>query len=156
MKAYFGINSEEKHELVAFLNHAVANNYALYINTLNCHWNVEDPRFIALHKMFESQYEALAESGDLLAERIRQMGYKVKASVKSFAEKADFESIDEHSSADEMIAQLAISHEKTTLSFRKLSELAEKYSDYGLVDLLGSLIREHEKTAWFLRSHLNI
>jgi len=154
MKVQFGLEGDGQSELSVGLNKVLANTYSLYINTLNCHWNIEDPSFIALHEMFQSQYEDLAEAGDLLGERLRQMGEKVPASLRFFAENSSFEDIDEHASAKQMITQLASFHEKAIISLRDLSDIAEKYKDYGLVDLLGSLLREHEKTAWFLRSHV--
>ena len=82
------------------------------------------------------------------------MGEKVPASLQHFAAHSDLPAIDPHHSGDQMLSALATAHEKTILEFRKISALADEYQDYGLVDLLGGLLRDHEKTAWFLRSHL--
>ena len=46
----------------------------LYTKTLNYHWNITGPEFIALHLLLEEQYDALAESIDEIAERVRKMG----------------------------------------------------------------------------------
>ncbi len=154
MKVNFGLDSKKIHDLSQYLEKALANTYALYINTLNCHWNLEDPRFLFLHEMLQEQYEELAKSGDEIAERIRQMGVKVSASLPYFAKQAEIEPLPEKLSGDQMIAVLAESHEKIIRDFRTLSEIAEEHKDYGLVDMLGGLLRYHEKTAWFLRSHL--
>ncbi|MCF7852590.1 MAG: DNA starvation/stationary phase protection protein [Simkaniaceae bacterium] len=154
MKVNFGLKQSAVLDLANHLNRALANTYALYINTLNCHWNIEDARFIALHEMLQDQYEQLAENGDIIAERIRQMGEKVEASLVHFSHHTKIEAINPEASADEMLEKLAAAHEKIIKELRELSELGEKYKDYGLVDLLGGLLRDHEKTAWFLRSHL--
>ncbi len=154
MKVHFGLDQNKIDHLAKLMSKALANTYALYINTLSCHWNLEDPRFLFLHEMLQKQYEQLAENGDEIAERIRQMGVKVEASLASFAKHTDISPIGENLSGDQMLSILASSHEKVTLDLRHLSEVAEEYKDYGLVDLLGGLLRDHEKTAWFLRSHL--
>lgn len=154
MKTHFGLSADQIKILAPRLYQAVATTYALYFNTLSCHWNLEDSNFISLHEMLQSQYEQLAENGDLLAERIRQMGEKVSASLRIFASKSKLADIQENASTAEMLAALAESHEQIILEFRALSTLAEEAKDYGLVDLLGGLLRDHEKTAWVLRSHL--
>lgn len=153
MKPKFGLDEKGIQQIAGHLQKSVAHTYALYIATLNCHWNIEDPRFHFLHEMFQSQYENLAENGDLLAERIRQMGVKVTASLSQFSKDSSFK-IDAHAQTDEMLELLAKGHEEAIIHLRELSELGEQYKDFGLVDLLGGILRDHEKTAWFLRSHL--
>ncbi|MCB1119100.1 MAG: hypothetical protein KDK65_03985 [Chlamydiia bacterium] len=37
---------------------------------------------------------------------------------------------------------------------RSLSSLSDRSGDYGLTDLLGGILRDHEKAVWFLSSHL--
>ena len=48
--------------------------FVLYTKTLNYHWNITGPEFISLHLLLEDQYDDLAESIDLIAERVRKMG----------------------------------------------------------------------------------
>ena len=71
-------------KLAADLNEALATTYMLYVKTQNFHWNVEGSDFYSLHKMFEGQYEELAEAVDTLAERVRQLGFKAAGSMKEF------------------------------------------------------------------------
>lgn len=154
MQVHFGIEGQKNRDLAVKLQKALANTFGLYLNTFNCHWNMEDPRFFFLHKMLQDQYETLAENIDEIAERIRQMGEKVPTALSHFAKQSDIQEISEHAPANEMLTKLADAHEKVILDLRNLSDLAEKYHDFGLVDLLGKLLRDHEKTAWVLRSHL--
>ena len=46
-------------EVVKHLNIVLAETYALYLKTQNCHWNVTGPNFHSLHSMFEEQYKEL-------------------------------------------------------------------------------------------------
>ena len=154
MKPNFGIDESFTKKINEQLVVLLANNYSLYFNTLNAHWNIEDSRFIALHEMLETQYKALADAGDEIAERIRQMGYKAPGSMQAMVQKATLKNVEESSTADKMIAHLASCHETSVVFMREFSKLGEEAGDYGLVDMLGTLIRDHEKTAWILRSHL--
>jgi starvation-inducible DNA-binding protein len=154
MRPHFGLELDQIKEIISFLNTAVANTYSLAIDTLNCHWNLEDPGFLFIHEMLQEQYQQLIENGDLLGERIRQMGEKVPASLATFAKNQTLSPTKETASCKEMLSHLASSHETLILDLRKLSSIGEEYGDFGLVDLLGGILRDHEKTAWILRSHL--
>jgi starvation-inducible DNA-binding protein len=55
------------HKLAVML----ADQFLLYTETRNAHWNVEGGDFYARHKFFEEQYEQLDETMDDIAERIR-------------------------------------------------------------------------------------
>lgn len=154
MKPNFGIDENHTKKIVNQLKIVLANTYSLYFQTLQAHWNLEDPGFFFLHEMFQKQYETLAENGDLIAERIRQMGEKITGTLKAFSKDETFESFDVNSDVKTTISHLANCHEKAIKSLRDLSVLGEEAQDFGLVDLLGGILRDHEKTAWILRSHL--
>ncbi|GAB4231322.1 MAG: Dps family protein [Chlamydiales bacterium] len=154
MKPNFGLSQEQIEHLSKELYRLLSNTFALYVATLSSHWNIEDPRFYSLHKMLEKQYEALAENCDVIAERIRMMGKKVSASLKKFENASEMEDIEEIITSDQMLERLAVSHEKLIKDIRELSQIAEEYGDAGLTDMLGTLVRFHEKTTWFIRSHL--
>ena len=53
--------------------------------THNFHWNVTGPMFETLHLMLERQYSALALAVDLVAERIRALGFPAPATYSEFA-----------------------------------------------------------------------
>ena len=57
------------------LSRLLADTYTLYLKTHNFHWNVTGPMFQTLHLMFETQYNELALAVDLIAERIRALGF---------------------------------------------------------------------------------
>lgn len=154
MKSKFGLTDEQKQKIADQLGVLLASNYGLYFNTLNAHWNMEDSRFLFLHEMLEEQYKSLADAGDEIAERIRQMGHKAPGSFKKLAESNSFTDLSEEASADQMLTHLAECHEAAIQKCREISVLGEECGDFGLVDMLGGLLRDHEKTAWMLRSHL--
>lgn len=149
-------SQESTNSIVGALTALLSNNYILYFKTLNCHWNVEDPSFLSLHELFEHQYIALAKQGDEIAERIRILGRKVPGNLRTFLEMGTLEEISEDYSAKEMLEKLNKSHEKMILQLREDILLSDELGDPGTTDLLTDILRFHEKTAWFLRSHVYV
>jgi len=154
MHVHCGLKKEGVEELSKKLAVVLSDTFVLYVKTLNCHWNVEDPRFISLHELFQTQYEALAESVDEWAERMRMIGARAPGALSEYLKHTTLKEIHGKLSGNEMLEELAFSHESAIKELRALIELADKHGDSGLNDLASQKLREHEKTAWFLRSHL--
>ncbi|MEI9933365.1 MAG: ferritin-like domain-containing protein [Ferruginibacter sp.] len=62
MKANTGISEKNAKEVASILNKILADEFLLYTKTRNYHWNIEGPNFMEIHKILESQYEALMKS----------------------------------------------------------------------------------------------
>lgn len=140
--------------MIQRLKKILANTHLLYVKTLNYHWNVEDGRFAMLHALFQDQYESLAGYVDEFAERIRMLGEKAPGTLKDFLELGTVSEGNSGKSGDEMIADLAKSHEAAVLELREGIKEAEGQGDPGTADLMVDALRDHEKAAWFLKSHL--
>src|SRR6202007_2147649 len=83
MKANIGITEENRTAVSAQLAKLLADEFVLYTKTRNAHWNVEGPDFHSMHLFFESQYEALDETMDSVAERIRMLGHYAPGTLKN-------------------------------------------------------------------------
>jgi len=70
-----GISESGRKAIADGLSHVMADTYSLYLKTHNYHWNVTGPMFRTLHLMFEEQYKEFWTAVDLIAERIRALGY---------------------------------------------------------------------------------
>src|SRR6266568_202606 len=79
-----GIGENERSAIAAGLSRLLADTYTLYLKTHNFHWNVTGPMFQTLHLMFETQYNELALAVDLIAERIRALGFPAPGSYQEF------------------------------------------------------------------------
>ena len=64
-----GIDAKTRKKVAGALEQVLTDTYALYTKTHGYHWNVEGPRFSQLHLLFETQYNELWTSLDLMAER---------------------------------------------------------------------------------------
>jgi starvation-inducible DNA-binding protein len=62
----------------------LADEYVLYTKTRNAHWNIQGNNFMELHKLFESQYNALDIIIDDTAEIVRALCHFALGSLKNF------------------------------------------------------------------------
>jgi starvation-inducible DNA-binding protein len=158
MSAYtqidIGIPDAERQAIAEGTSRVLADTYTLYLKTHNFHWNVEGPMFNTLHLMFETQYTELALAVDLIAERIRALGFPAPGSYREFAELSSIEDAVGRPSAMEMIAHLAKDQETVVRTARQVFALAAEAHDEPTADLLTQRMQVHEKTAWMLRAML--
>lgn len=156
MKSNVGLSDSSVEVTVARLVPLVADINQLLIKNLGYHWNVEDPRFQSLHNLFEEGYDELFADLDVVAERIRMLGKRAPQSLKELASASRLGDTKEAKSSDEMLEFLAQDYESLLVWIREDIESAEKQGDPGTADMLTALLRQYEKRAWFLRSHLNL
>jgi starvation-inducible DNA-binding protein len=149
-----GISAKERKQIAEGLSHVLADTYTLYLKTHNFHWNVTGPMFNTLHLMFEGHYNELALAVDLIAERIRALGFPAPGSYKAYAKLSSIEEAEGVPAAEEMIAQLVKGHEAVARTARGVFPAVEKASDQPTADLLTQRMQVHEKTAWMLRALL--
>lgn len=142
--------------VVKVLKTTLADTFVLYLKTLNYHWHVTGSSFYSLHKLFEEQYLALAESLDVLAERIRQHNEIAPATFKSILHHAQLEESDRLLSSNEMINDLINSHSAINEYCKKGIEIAGKIHDDATIDLLTQRVVYHEKVIWMLKSNISI
>ena len=154
MQIDIGIAEQDRQAIAEGLSRLLADTYTLYLKTHNFHWNVTGPMFQTLHLMFETQYNELALAVDLIAERIRSLGFPAPGSYKAYAELASIEETEGVPSAEDMIRLLVAGQETVVRTARSIFPVAESAADEATADLLTQRIQIHEKTAWMLRSLL--
>ena len=154
MEIDIGINKEDRAKIAKGLSKLLADSYTLYLTTHNFHWNVTGPMFNTLHLMFEGQYTELAIAVDLIAERIRALGFPAPGSYKEFEKLASLKQPEGVPTAEEMIRLLVQGHEGVAKTARTVASPANKASDEPTLDLITQRLQVHEKTAWMLRSLL--
>ena len=150
-----GISRENLKKIANILNDDLADEYVLLTKTRNYHWNVEDPRFNDLHKFFEEQYELISASVDELAERVRAVGGKSRATLKEFINSSEIkEDVGSFPDADTMLGNLLTDHETIIKTLRKNIKECQDLEDEGTANFLTDKMEEHEKMAWMLRSFI--
>lgn len=154
MPINIGIEEHDRSEIAQGLSHLLADTYTLYLKTHNFHWNVTGPMFQTLHLMFEQQYNELALAVDLIAERIRALGFPAPGTYKEFVELSSIREEEGVPSAQEMIRKLVEGQEAVVRTARSIFPAVERSHDEPTADLLTQRMQVHEKTAWMLRSLL--
>jgi starvation-inducible DNA-binding protein len=149
-----GIDKENRARIAEGLGRLLADTYTLYLKTHNFHWNVTGPMFNTLHLMFEQQYNELALAVDLVAERIRALGFPAPGSYREFGKLTSIAEADGVPGAQEMIRQLAEGQEAVVRTARAIFPVVDAVNDEPTADLLTQRMQVHEKNAWMLRSML--
>jgi starvation-inducible DNA-binding protein len=155
MQVDIGIDADTRKEIADGLSRLLADTYTLYLKTHYFHWNVTGPMFQTLHLMFETQYTELALAVDLIAERIRALGFPAPGSYTEYAKLSSIPETTGVPKATEMIKLLVEGQEAVCRTARSIYAAAEKASDEPTADLLTQRLQLHEKTAWMLRSLLD-
>ncbi|MFC5476243.1 Dps family protein [Paraherbaspirillum soli] len=149
-----GINDKDRKKIADGLSKLLADTYTLYLKTHNFHWNVTGPMFNTLHLMFEAQYNELWLAVDLVAERIRALGYPAPGTYKALAKLTSITEEEGVPTATEMIQQLVAGQEAVTRTARSIFPVVDAADDAPTADLLTQRMQLHEKNAWMLRSLL--
>lgn len=154
MNIDIGIDAKKREDIANGLSKVLADTYTLYLQTHNFHWNVTGPMFQTLHLMFETHYDELALAVDLVAERIRALGFPAPATYAQFAKLSSVKEVEGVPKAQEMIRTLVTGHETVARTARGVFTTANDANDQPTCDLLTQRMQTHEKTAWMLRSLL--
>ena len=149
-----GISTGDRAKIADGLAKLLADSYTLYLMTHNFHWNVTGPMFNTLHVMFMGQYTEQWTALDLIAERIRSLGFPAPGTYREFAKLASIKEVEGNPKALDMVRHLVAAQEATARTARALFPAVEKANDQPTMDLLTQRLDVHEKTAWMLRSLL--
>lgn len=149
-----GIDLEARRRVAKELTTVLADTYALYFKTHAFHWNVTGPHFEPLHELFGEQYEDLWEAVDVLAERIRALGFYAPISHQEMMANASIASSSEVPTSRGMIRTLADDNEQAARSLRRAIEAADDADDDATENLLVEQLEAREKAAWMLRAFL--
>lgn len=156
MKTQIGIKDSNMEAVAQELGKILADENILYLKTKNAHWNVQGHDFHEKHIFFEGQFQQLDSIIDRVAERIRSIGHFAPASMKAFLELTRFtETLHKQNDAPGFISELLCDHESIIITLReKIHPFGNDFKDLGSADFITGIMEEHEKMAWFLRSHL--
>lgn len=149
-----GIDPKDRQAIAEGLSRLLADTYSLYLKTHNFHWNVTGPMFNTLHLMFETQYTELALAVDLIAERIRSLGFPAPGTYSEYAKLSSIAETPGVPKAEEMIRLLVQGQESVVRTARSIFPVVDAANDEPSADLLTQRMQIHEKTAWMLRSLL--
>lgn len=144
-----------KSEMVAELNHLLADHFALFIKTKSFHWHVKGPRFRDLHLLFDEQATQIHAQIDVIAERARKLRGDTVTSLAMITEQSRIkDQTSTNLSAEDMIAQLVTDNETMVANLKAMKDVAEASGDNATDGLIDDWTDEAEGRVWFLNSIL--
>lgn len=147
-----GIAQEHRREISEHLSAILTDTYYLVIKTHIYHWNVVGPLFRAIHEMTEEQYKDLFDAADVIAERIRALGFHAPITEAAGPRQSVVSMETGAKSARDMVEDLIHDHEAAIRKMRTAAALAEEHEDYVTNDMLTARMTFHEKAVWMLRA----
>lgn len=124
--------------------------YELLLASQLVHWNVKGELFLPIHQLTEQHYEALFDTLDVLAERMRALGTEVPSdgATKSFSVAVKLDG----STMAKMVDQLIAMHEEAAKGAREVAGFADDADDPVTNDMMMYCLKFHEKAIWMLRA----
>lgn len=127
----------------------------LYLQAKQAHWNVKGPDFVVLHELFDKIAEDAQEYGDLLAERIVQLGGSAEGTIAAVTNRTE-------------LPQYPLSISTGTAHLEALSTAMANYGDLvrGMInrtdeigdkdtaDIFTEISRGADKWLWMIEAHL--
>jgi len=140
-------------EVTKNLEALLADVFSVYVKTLNYHWNITGPNFIALHELLQKHYEELAAQLDDIAERIRILGGKVKGELKHFC---DSRTLKDGNKVDwkDMLTDLVSDYNVIHNHMLEIIKSSTNSGDDVTADILTGFATSIGKNRWMLESHL--
>ncbi|TCP60734.1 starvation-inducible DNA-binding protein [Rhodovulum bhavnagarense] len=136
------------------LARVLGDTFVLYTKAHNFHWNVEGPKFFALHEMFEAQYTELAAAMDDIAERIRALDEYAPGTTAALTALASVTETDAQLSAEDMVAETIKDYETVCATLTEALKTAQDAADEASAGMLGDRLEVHQKALWMMKSLL--
>lgn len=142
--------AKDRGAIAAKVGDVLAKSYELLLASQLVHWNVKGELFLPIHQLTEQHYNALFETLDILAERMRALGTEVPSdgATKSFSVSAKLDG----SSMVKMVEQLIAMHEEAAKGAREVAGFADDADDPVTNDMMMDSLKFHEKAIWMLRA----
>jgi starvation-inducible DNA-binding protein len=133
------------------INALVADSFALYVKTKNFHWHLAGPHFRDYHLMFDEQADAILDTVDILAERVRRIGGTTLRSISHISRLQRIQDDNEEFvPADEMIERLLKDNRHIAEKQRAAIALCDSKRDTPTGNLLQDALDKTERRIWFL------
>jgi starvation-inducible DNA-binding protein len=143
-------------EVIDRLNVNMAIAFDLYSQVKQAHWNIVGPNFTAVHLLLDEQAEMLAKQTDTYAERLRAVGGVPSGTIRQAARTSTLPDLDARElPVLEAIEALVHRFEMYSESVRMAANQSGDSGDLATQDIYVEALREIDKQAWFLKSHLS-
>ena len=145
------LSQQEVKAITEAVNPLVADALALYLKTKNFHWHLYGPRFRDLHLLFDEHADAILDSVDVMAERVRRIGGTTIRSISHVSQLQTIEDDnDEQVPPEEMVKRLMDDNGHIAHAIREAIEVCDKNRDSATSNQLQDILDKTERRKWFL------
>jgi starvation-inducible DNA-binding protein len=145
------LKPEDTKKIAVALNGIIADTFALYVKTKNFHWHMSGPHFRDYHLLLDDQGDAIFESIDPLAERVRKLGERTLTSIGSIGKTTRLKDNDaDYVDPREMLLELMEDNKACAKAMREAHSICDDAEDSGTAGLLETYIDETERRTWWL------
>ena len=145
------LTNQEVSAVVAAVNPLIADAFALYVKTKNFHWHLSGVHFRDLHLLFDEQADAILDSIDPLAERVRKLGGTTIRSVGDISRQQTIPDDDDAFVAPlEMVRKLLADNRHIAERQRAAIAVCDDHRDTPTGNLLQDVLDQTERRIWFL------
>jgi len=145
------LSPEAVAKVAEVINPLIADAYALYLKTKNFHWHVSGTHFRDYHLLFDEQADALLDSTDMLAERVRRIGGTTLRSISHISQLQTIQDDnDEFVPPAQIVQRLLADNLHIAATQRAAMELCDELRDHPTSNSLQELLDQTERRIWFL------
>jgi len=145
------LSPQEAKAVTEVVNPLIADVFALYVKTKNFHWHLYGSHFRDYHLLFDEQAEAIFESIDIMAERVRRVG---GTTIRSISHIGQLQTIEDDNSAivpaGEMVRILMEDNGHIAKRIRDAITVCDKNRDFATSNQLQDILDKTERRKWFL------
>jgi starvation-inducible DNA-binding protein len=137
--------------IAAALNTLLADMFALYMKTKNFHWHMSGPHFRDFHLLLDEQATSIYGSTDIIAERVRKVGYPTLRSIGDISRRQRLTDNDaEDLTPPQMLAELREDNLQLAAFLREAHGICEDQGDVASASFLETWIDQAEQRVWYL------
>lgn len=145
------LKPEEVQSITNAINPLIADAFALYVKTKNFHWHLSGSHFRDYHLLLDEQADAIFESIDIMAERVRRVGGTTLRSISHISQLQTIQDDnDDFVPAGEMINRLMQDNAHIAQSIRAAINTVEDCHDPATANELEVILDQTERRKWFL------
>ena len=146
-----GLGSNAVRDIAGAMTALLADMFALYLKTKNCHWHVSGPHFRSDHLMLDEHGAQILATTDSIAERVRKIGGTTIRSIGHVSRvKRVLDNDADYVAPLDMLAELRDDNFQLIDRLRELHQLCDENRDVATASLIEPWIDEAEGRVWFL------
>ncbi|HET6243315.1 MAG: DNA starvation/stationary phase protection protein [Bacteroidetes bacterium] len=152
--AYIGLEVESLKGLSYKLNDLLCNYQLFYMNLRGFHWNIKGDKFFELHAKFEELYNDSLEKIDVIAERIKTLGFTPTHAFSDYIEISKVKEVKNLGDGKAAVESILDSLKIIISIEREVLEFSVEANDEGTNALMSDYLRGLEKHVWMFNAYL--